>query len=447
MRGSKRKRKRLRKMKEAVIVSGLRTPQGKFGGGLKDKSAVELGSTVIRAVLEENGLRPVVSDETRSFRPSKFKDVEKAPVEEEQEAWNEDAKGIELDEVIMGNVLQCGQGQNPARQASIGAGIPREVPAYTVNKVCASGMKSVTLAAEEIINGKADAIIAGGMESMTNAPYALPKARWGYRMNVGGKGEVTDIMVHDGLHEIFYDYHMGVTAENLAEAYDISREEQDRLAVESQNRALRAIEDGTFDEEIVPVKVRDGTFDTDEAPRKTDLDKMSQLPPVFKKDGTVTAGNASGISDGGAAVLVTSKEFAEENDLKVMGRIRDYASAAVDPQYMGLGPVPATKKVLADTGIDKKDIDLIEENEAFASQVLACMEELDTPKYGIGMNEEGGENVNPHGSGISLGHPIGCTGTRIIVTMIHEMERRDLSTGLSTLCIGGGMGMATLVER
>ncbi len=361
--------------------------------------------------------------------------------------WDQDLSEIELDEVIMGNVLQAGQGMNPTRQASIGAGIPREVPAWTVNKVCASGMKTVDLAAEAIREERSDAIIAGGMESMTNAPYALPKARWGYRMNTDGTGEIRDIMVWDGLYESMYGYHMGVTAENLVEVYDVSREEQDRLAVESQNRALEAIEKGYFEEEIIPVPVsEDETFDTDEGPRDVTLDKISKLPPVFKKDGTVTAANASNISDGSSALLITSREFAEENNLEIRASIKATAKGAVDPKYMGIGPVPAVKKIMEKTGYDKDDIDLFEENEAFAGQIIPCLTETSLPVYGVGKESERGEDINPLGSGISLGHPIGCTGNRMIVTMLHELERRHEELGLATLCIGGGMGMASIIE-
>ncbi len=434
-------------MNEAVVVSGLRTPQGKFGGELSDLSAAELGSIVIKGLMEGAGLRPEVSDTTKRFRPKRSRDVEKAPIEKEYDDWNEDLRGIEIDEVIMGNVLQGGQGQNPARQSSIMAGFPREVPAYTVNEVCGSGMKSVTLAATAIENGESEAIIAGGMESMSSAPYILPKARWGYRMSLKGTDDIKDMMVWDGLYEIFYDCHMGITAENLAEVYDISREEQERLGVESQNRAIDAINEGIFEDEIVPIEKEDEVVETDELPRDTSLEAVKNLPPAFKRDGTVTAATSAGISDGAAALLVTSRKFAEENGLEVMATIEGSASGGVDPQYMGLGPVSATKRLLNKLDHSEDDIDLIEENEAFAAQVLACMEELDTPKYGVGMTEEGGENVNPHGSGISLGHPIGASGARIIVTLLHEMKRRKADTGLSTLCIGGGMGMATLLKR
>ncbi|MFP4050137.1 MAG: thiolase family protein [Thermoplasmata archaeon] len=434
-------------MKDVVIVNGVRTPQGKFGGSLKNVSASDLGKTVIKGLFDKIKARPKVSEIQKKIRPNKFRSIDKTEVEEKYWEWDEDLQKINIDEVIMGNVLQGGQGQNPARQASIKAGIPFEIPAYTVNKVCGSGSKAITLAADAILSGNAEAIIAGGMESMSSAPYVLPKARWGYKMDLDGQGEINDVMVLDGLYEIFYDYHMGYTAENLAELYDISREEQDRLGMESQNRAMKAVKNGTFEDEIVPVETSKGIFKKDETPRDTNMDLMSKLPPVFKEGGTVTAGNSSGISDGAAAVLVTSREFAEENDLNIMATLKGYASAGVDPKYMGLGPVPATRKVLNESGYSKKDLNLIEENEAFASQILACMEEMRTPKYGIDMNEVGSENVNPHGSGISLGHPIGCTGARIVVTLLHELERRDDNTGLASLCVGGGMGMSLLFDR
>lgn len=438
-------------MKEAVIVSAVRTPMGKFGGSLKQLTASELGKTVIKSIFNDIGFRPSVSEGARAWRPKATKEIEKSPIEAEKMDWG-DEEGIFIDEVIMGNVLQGGQGQNPARQASIKAGMPKETPAYTVNKVCGSGMKSVGIAAEKIRSGTADAIIAGGMESMSRAPYVLPKARWGYRMDVDGGGEMRDMMVRDGLYEIFYGYHMGKTAENLVDMYDISREEQDRLSVESQNRAVEAVKKGIFEDEIVPIEVEERkgtiTFDEDETPRKTDMQKMKNLPPVFKEDGTVTAGNSSSITDGAAALFVTSKKFAEEHGLDIISRIEEQASAGVDPQYMGLGPVAATNKLLSRTDYEKEDIDLIEENEAFAGQVLACMEEMHTPKYGVGgLSEEGSENMNPHGSGISLGHPIGCSGARILVTLAHEMKRRSDHRGLATLCIGGGMGMAMTIKR
>lgn len=434
-------------MSKPVIVSAVRTAQGRFGGSLSRLSAVDLGKNAIKGVFEDLGYKPGVSEKIKSYAPDRTGLDGKTDLEKKYDDWDDDIESLNIDEVIMGNVLQGGQGQNPARQASVRSGVPLQVPAYTVNKVCASGMKSVSLAAEKISIGKTDAVVAGGMESMSSAPFTLPKARWGYRMAVDSQADMKDMMVYDGLYEIFYDYHMGMTAENLAEKYDISREEQDRLSVESQNRALRATKKGYFDDEIIPVEVKGKTVDTDECPRETDMDKMAKLPPVFKKDGTVTAGNASGISDGAAALLITSEEYADEHGLNIMASVEGYTSAGIDPQYMGLGPVPATRRILDETGYDKSDIDVIEENEAFASQILACMDELGTPKYGIDMTEPGGEKVNPNGSGISLGHPIGCTGARIIVSLAHEMKRTGDEIGLATLCIGGGMGMATLIKN
>ena len=435
------------KMKEAVIVSAVRTPQGKFGGSLKDLSAVELGSIAVEGLFEKIDRRPECSNDVLECKPEELEDLENCQVEEEYYNWNDELETLAVDEVILGNVLQGGQGQNPARQVSIKTGIPREVPAYTVNMVCGSGMKAVTSAAGKIESGKADVVIAGGFESMSNAPYILPDARWGRTMDITGKGETVDMMVWDGLYEIFYDCHMGKTAENLAELYDISREEQERLSIESQNRALKAIEEGIFDDEIVPVEVRDGVVDQDEQPRETDLGAVKDLPPVFDKDGTITAATSSGISDGAAALLITSKEFADKNDLEILAKVSDYTSVGVDPKYMGLGAAAAMEDLLNKTGLEKKDVDLFEENEAFAAQMLACMEATDTPKYGVGINEDGGEKINPYGSGISLGHPIGATGARILVTLAHALKRREDHRGLANLCVGGGIGIATLLER
>ncbi|MFW6141990.1 MAG: thiolase family protein [Candidatus Saliniplasma sp.] len=434
-------------MKEAVIVEGVRTPQGKFGGSLRYKSAAGLGSIVIKGLFEKLKARPAISKTKKAYSPKKFKDNGLSEVEGRYSEWDEGLETINLDEVILGNVLQGGQGQNPARQSSIISGLPVEVPAFTVNKVCASGMKSIELAAQKIWTGEADSVIAGGMENMSSAPYVLPKARWGYRMNLDGKGEVTDMMVKDGLYEIFYDCHMGVTAENLAEAYDISREEQDRLSVESQNRARKALKNDIFQDEIVPVPLRDGEMKKDENPRDTSLEALAKLPPVFKKGGTVTAGNASSISDGAAALLITSREYAEENGLNIMASILKSTSGGLDPKYMGLGPVVSTNKLFDEVDYTENDVDVIEENEAFAAQILAAMEEMGTPKYGVGMNEPGSERINPHGSGISLGHPIGCTGARMIVTLVHEIIRSKEDLGLASLCIGGGMGMSMLIEK
>ncbi|HCP60727.1 MAG TPA: acetyl-CoA C-acyltransferase [Dehalococcoidia bacterium] len=441
-------------MTEVVIVSGVRTAIGTFGASLRDVEVMDLGKVVIKGVLDRVGRRPVVPEKVKELRPSILRDVDKSPIEQKYMAWDESLPGLEVDEVIMGNVIQAGQGQNTGRQASIRAGMPQEVNVTTVNKICASGMKAVALAAQAIKAGDADCIIAGGMEAMSHVPYILPKARWGYRMDVSSKALLLDGMVYDGLYEIFYDYHMGVTAENIARDYQISRREQDEVGAESHHRALKAIKDGLFKGEIVPVEIpqRKGppvVFDTDERPMDTNVEKMGKIPPAFMKDGTVTAGNASGINDAAAALLVTSREFAEKNGLPIRATIKSYASGAVDPQYMGLGPVPATRKVLRMTGYSIKDMDVIELNEAFASQAIACMRELDIPRYAESKEfcDPGNENVNPCGSGISLGHPVGCTGARLVVTLLNELERRDAHRGLATLCIGGGQGMAMIIER
>ena len=429
-------------MREVVIVSGVRTPIGSFGGSLKDVPVVQLGALVIKEVLKRAGFRPEVDPKVLEVEPEALKGRGMCELEKGYYDWDDSLRPIHVDEVIMGNVLQAGQGQNTARQATIYAGFPKETNAFTVNKVCASGLKAIALGAQAIMLGEAEVVVAGGMENMSHTPYGLPKARWGYRMDVGAKGELLDLMVFDGLWEIFYGYHMGVTAENIAELYKISRQEQDELGLLSHQRARAAIKEGIFREEIVPVEVpqRKGEpiiFDTDERPMDTSLEKMAKLPPVFKKDGTVTAGNASGINDAAAAVLLMSKEKAKELGLKPFATIRAYASGAVDPAYMGLGPIPAVRKVLKATGLSIDDIEVVELNEAFAAQAIACMREL---KLDL-------ERTNPHGSGISLGHPIGCTGARVTVTLIHEMRRRGARFGLATMCIGGGQGMAMIVER
>jgi acetyl-CoA C-acetyltransferase len=425
-------------MTEVVIVSGVRTAIANYGGALRDTPATKLGSIVIKEALKRAGLRPERDPEVLSYAPEMFKDVGLIELEKRYHDWDDSLKEVGIDEVIMGNVLQGGQGQNTARQAAIYAGIPKEVPAFTVNKICASGMKSVALAAQSIQIGDAEVIVAGGMENMSAVPYYVPKARWGARMF---NTEMIDGMVYDGLWEIFYDCHMGITAENIAEKYGITRKEQDELALMSHQRALKAIKNGTFKQEIVPVEVRQKgevkLFDTDEHPRETSMETLAQLPPVFKPGGSVTAGNASGITDAAAALVIMSAEKAKKLGLKPMATIRSYASGAVDPAYMGLGPVPATKKALKLAGLSLKDIDLVELNEAFASQAIGVIREL-----GLDLAK-----TNPHGSGISLGHPIGCTGARLIVTLIHEMIRKDFQFGLATLCIGGGQGMATIVER
>ena len=392
-------------VQEVVIVSAVRTAIGSFGGSLSNIPVPKLGAYVLKEALNRAG------------------------VEAEQ-----------VDEVIMGNVLQAGVGQGPARQAAMEAGIPYQVPSMTINKICGSGLKAVHLATQAIQLGEADVILAGGMESMSLAPYLLPKARTGYRM---GNQEVVDSMINDGLWCAMNQYHMGITAENVAAHYGISREEQDEFAALSQQRAQKAIEEGKFKAEIVPVEVpqRKGDpiiFDTDEFPRKgTTVEGLSKLRPAFKADGTVTAGNASGINDGAAALLLMSAKKAEELGLKPMAVIRANANAGVDPALMGTGPVPATKKALAKAGLTIADLDLIEANEAFAAQALAVGRELD---WDI-------EKVNVNGGAISLGHPIGASGARILVTLLYEMERRQAKYGLATLCIGGGQGVATIVER
>jgi acetyl-CoA C-acetyltransferase len=392
-------------MREVVIVSAVRTAVGSFNGSLGSFSAVELGSMAIKEAIARAGI-----------------DKEK------------------VDEVIFGNVLQAGLGQNPARQAAIKAGIPVEVPSYTVNKVCGSGLKTVNLAAQAIMSGDAEIVVAGGMESMTNAPYVLDsKARQGLRM---GHSQIKDTMIQDGLWCAFNDYHMGITAENVAAKFGITREAQDQLAFSSQQKAIKAIESGAFTKEILPVTIKgkkgDIIFDTDEYPKSDAmLEKIQALRTAFKKDGTVTAGNASGINDGAAALVLMSADKAKELGIKPMARIRSFAAAGVDPSIMGIGPVPAARKALAKAGLSVADLDLIEANEAFAAQFLAVGKEL-------GFDQD---KVNVNGGAIAIGHPIGASGARILVTLLHAMEARDAKVGLATLCIGGGQGVATIVER
>ena len=428
-------------MKEVVIVSGTRTAVGAFGGSLKTIPVVELGAIVMKSVLKKVNLRPVVGVAMAAAVPEKLKRQGPVELETASADWGENATPVAIDEVIMGNVLVSGQGQNPARQAMIHAGIPKETPAMTINKVCGSGLKAIGLGASAIMCGQAEVILAGGQENMSMVPMALPKARWGHRMELTGVGEVTDLMVFDGLYEIFYGYHMGMTAENIAALYGISRREQDELSVLSHNRAMAAIREGLFAQEIEPVVIRsrkgETVFDADERPMETSMEKMAKLRPAFKKDGTVTAGNASGINDGAAAVLLMSAEKAVELGLTPLAKIRAFASGGLDPAYMGLGPVPAVKKALAATGMTMADFDLIELNEAFASQAIGCFRELGIES----------DRPNELGSGISLGHPIGCTGARQMVSGLHQMQRKNYGTGLVTMCIGGGMGMAMIVER
>ncbi|MGX6442651.1 acetyl-CoA C-acetyltransferase [Neobacillus sp. K501] len=389
---------------EVVIVSAVRTALGNFNGSLKNTSAPELGATVIKGALEQAGVKPE-----------------------------------QVDEVILGNVLQAGLGQNPARQAAIKAGLPESVSSMTINKLCGSGLKAVHLATQAIIAGDAEIVVAGGMENMSQAPFLLKNARDGFKM---GDQKLIDSLLEDGLHCAFNNYHMGMTAENLCEKYGLTREEQDTFAAWSQEKAVQAIEAGKFKDEIVPVIIpqRKGdplVFDTDEYPKKgTTAEKLSGLRPAFKKDGSVTAGNSSGINDGAAAVVVMSKKKADELGLKPLVTIKANASAGVDPSIMGIGPVPAVKKVLEKAAVSLEEIELIEANEAFAAQSLAVDRELHFNK----------EILNVNGGAIALGHPIGASGARVLVTLIHEMKRRKAKTGLATLCIGGGQGVATVVE-
>jgi len=392
-------------MTEVVIVAAVRTPIGSFGGSLKDISAVDLGSLVIKDAIERAGLEPE-----------------------------------QVDEVIMGNVLGAGLGQNVARQMSVHAGVPVTVPAFTINKVCGSGLKAVQLAVQAVLCGDAEVVVAGGAENMSQAPYILPNQRWGSRM---GNATVVDTMLRDGLTDGFEDYHMGITAENVAEQYGITREDQDSFALQSQKRAVAAVESGRFKEEIIPVEIpqRRGeplVFDTDEFPRKdVSLEGLSKLRPAFQKDGSVTAGNSSGINDGAAAVVVMSAEKAKELGVPVLATIKSYASAGLDPKVMGCGPIYASRKALEKAGLTVADLDLVESNEAFAAQACAVAKELNLDL----------EKVNVNGGAISLGHPIGASGCRILVTLLHEMQKRDAKRGLATLCIGGGMGTALIVER
>jgi acetyl-CoA C-acetyltransferase len=400
---------------------------------------VELGALVLKGALKKAGLRPVTTEALSRLEPDLLKGKGLVDLEKGFYDYDEALRPIQVDEVIMGNVVGAGQGQNVARQATIKAGIPKETPAFTVNKVCASGMKALSLAVQSIRTGEADVVMAGGMENMSLIPYAIPAARWGARMN---NAELLDLMVMDGLFEILYGYHMGITAENIAEQYAIAREEQDQLGALSHQRARAAIAAGIFQDEIVPVVIpqRRGDpiiFDTDERPMDTSVEKMARLRPAFKKDGTVTAGNASGINDAAAALLVMSAAKAKDLGLRALVKVRAFASGGVDPAFMGLGPVPAVREGCSNEGLAIEDFGAIELNEAFASQAIACMRELhcDTQK------------TNVLGSGISIGHPIGCTGARIVLTLMGEMMRKGHARGLAALCIGGGQGMAMVLEQ
>jgi acetyl-CoA C-acetyltransferase len=426
-------------MREVVIVSGARTAVGTFMGSLKDIPAAQLGAICIRESLKRAGLRPRATEDMISFAPDRLKGTGPIELETKYRQWDDSHREVEIDEVIMGNVVQAGQGQNPARQAAIYAGMPKETPAFTVNKVCASGMKAIALAAQAIALGDAEVIVAGGMENMSRIPYAIPSMRDGARMF---NAEAVDLMVHDGLWELYYGYHMGVTAENIAEKYGISREDQDKLGFDSHQRARAAIASGKLKDEIIPVPVPQPKggflmFEVDERPMDTTLEKMAKLKAFFKKDGTVTAGNASGINDAAAAVLVMSADKAGKLGLKPLAYIKSNAAGAIDPAYMGCGVIPATRLALKKSGWTVDQLDLIELNEAFASQALACMREL----------KMDWNRTNPNGGGISIGHPVGCSGARITYALAMEMNRKNLHKGLATLCIGGGMGFALTLER
>jgi acetyl-CoA C-acetyltransferase len=392
-------------MENAVIVSAVRTPVGTFGGYFKDVSATELGIHAVKAALERAQLA-----------------------------------ADEVDEVVLGCVLQAGLGQNPARQASIGAGVPKEVPATTINMLCGSGLKSVAIASQMIRAGDVDVVVAGGMENMSRAPYLMPAGRYGARM---GDAKLIDSMIHDGLWDAFNDIHMGITAENLAEQYGIGREEQDEFAARSQQKAEQAVQGGVFKDEIVPIEVpaKGGPklVENDEHPRPgTTAEALAKLRAAFRKDGgTVTAGNASGVNDGAAAIVVMSEAKASERGLQPFGTVESYASVGVEPKIMGIGPVPAVRKALSRAGLDLKDIDLVELNEAFAAQSLAVLRELEIEP----------ERINVHGGAIALGHPIGASGGRILVTLLHEMRRRNAERGLATLCVGGGQGQAAIIRN
>jgi acetyl-CoA C-acetyltransferase len=392
-------------MENAVIVSAVRTPVGTFGGYFKDVSATELGAHAVKAALERAEIAPE-----------------------------------EVDEVVLGCVLQAGLGQNPARQTAIGAGIPKEVPATTINMLCGSGLKSVAIASQMIRAGDVEVVVAGGMENMSRAPYLMPAGRFGARM---GDAKLIDSMIHDGLWDAFNDIHMGITAENLADQYGIGREEQDEFAARSQQKAEEAVTTGVFKDEIVPIEVpakgAPRLVENDEHPRPgTTAETLAKLRAAFRKDGgTVTAGNASGVNDGAAAIVVMSEATAKERGLETFGTVESYASVGVEPKIMGIGPVPAVRKALQRAGLDLKDIDLVELNEAFAAQSLAVLRELEIQP----------ERINVHGGAIALGHPIGASGGRILVTLLHEMRRRQAGRGLATLCVGGGQGQAAIIRN
>lgn len=392
-------------MREVVIVNAKRTAIGSFGGTLAQLSAVEIGVACAKDVIESANVN--VND---------------------------------IDEVIVGNVLSAGLGQNVARQVSLGAGIPKEVPAMSLNIICGSGLRSVSLAAQVIKSGDADMILAGGTESMSNAPYVIKKHRFGSKM---GHDKMVDSMINDGLWDVFNDIHMGITAENIARKYNVTRQDQDEMAASSQQKAEKAVKEGKFKDEITPVTIpkRKGDpiiFDTDEYPKfGTTSESLSKLRPAFEKDGTVTAGNASGLNDGASFLILCEKQKALELGLPIMATIKSYATAGVDPKVMGMGVVPSSKKALEIAGLTSDDLDLVEANEAFASQALAVTRELNIPL----------EKTNVNGGAIAIGHPLGASGARILTTLLYEMVKQDKKTGLATLCIGGGMGTAIIVER
>jgi acetyl-CoA C-acetyltransferase len=391
-------------MEDAVIVSAVRTPVGTMGGAFVDVPAPRLGAIAVEEAIRRAGI-----------------------------------DGADIEEVLMGNVLQAGLGQNPARQASLGAGLDTSIPTMTINKVCGSGLKTVALAAQAIRAGDASLLVAGGMENMSRAPYLIENARYGYRL---GNGELVDVMIRDGLWCAFDNCHMGVTAENVAAEYEVSREDQDAFAAESQRKAGEALKSGRFKDEIVPVPVQRKKetvlVDTDEHPRPdSNADVLAKLRPAFDKNGTVTAGNASGINDGAGAVVVMSASRAKAEGRTPLARIRAYASAGVEPRVMGMGPVPAARKAMSNAGVEVKDIGLFELNEAFAAQSVAVGRELAVPD----------DRLNVNGGAIAIGHPIGASGTRILVTLLHEMLKRDTEIGLAGMCIGGGQGIAMVIER
>lgn len=426
-------------MKEVVIINGCRTAIGAYGGTLQSTPVAELGAISLKGTLKKAGLRPVTSPERYSLEPDALKGKGMIDLEKQYHDYESSLQPIEIDQVILGNVLGAGMGQNVARQAMIRAGILKETPATCINKLCASGIESIALAVQAIRAGESEVVLAGGMENMSMVPYALPTLRWGQRM---ANAEALDLMVYDGLTEIFYGYHMGMTAENIAAAYGITRQEQDELGALSHARAIAAIKSGVLKDEIVPVaiKQRKGDpliFEVDERPMETTAEKMGKLRPAFKKDGTVTAGNASGINDAAATLLIMSADKAKELGLKPMARIKGFSSAGLDPAYMGLGPIPAVRKIMQQHKLAIGDFDCIELNEAFASQAIACVRELKCDMA----------KTNVLGSGISLGHPIGCTGARIVLTLMKTMKRENQKLGLASLCIGGGQGMAMVLEN